>query len=404
MPLSDARQEIKSVISEMRDDIIQFAQGMMKIPSISGDEKRCSEFIASELRSIGLETFLVGKESGRPNVVSLLKGASDGKTLGFHTHDDVVPEGRRDLWKFDPWGGEIQEGKMYARGASDCKAGIVAGVMGVKALTKAGIKLQGNVRVTVPVGEEIGWEAGTQFLFENGYLKADDIILGCPTLRGPRSITTSHKSFLQLEATTYGKAVPTAFPWTGVNAVEKMCDFIVTLKNLKLDFIPHKLHPQGPTMSLGTMIKGGFSPTATPETCTATLDFRLLPAQKKQDLMDGIMAIVNDMKSKDPSFRIEFTETRWVQGDDVPENFAIVSAVQKASVDVLGEVANIEGIPPIGPSSYLNNIAKIPSITWSPGDSKANIHGPDEWVRVEDMITISEGYALASIYYLGLAS
>lgn len=330
MTHSDDLYEVKSKVAKMRDEIISFAQGIMKIPSISGDEKRCSEFIADELQSIGMEkTIVVEGEKGRPNVVSWLRGTNGDKTLGFHTHNDVVAEGKRDLWKFDPWGAEIENGKIYARGASDCKAGIVSAVMAAKLLISLGIKLSGNIQITVPVGEEVNWDAGTKYLWENGYLEAESIILGCPTLKGPLSLTTSHKSFLQLEATTIGKAVPSAFPWNGVNAVEKMADLIVALKHLKIDFVPHRLHPQGPSMCLGTMIKGGFSPTATAESCTATLDFRLLPTQKKDTLLKAIDTTVEDLRKNDPTFRVEFKETRWVEGDDVSDDSPVVTAVQK---------------------------------------------------------------------------
>jgi succinyl-diaminopimelate desuccinylase len=52
------------------------------------------------------------------------KGAA--KTFGFNGHTDVVPLGDKAAWSVDPFGGEIKDGFMWGRGATDMKSGVAA--------------------------------------------------------------------------------------------------------------------------------------------------------------------------------------------------------------------------------------------------------------------------------------
>ena len=81
-----------------------------------------------------------------------LAGTGGGRSLTFNGHIDVVPATPEHRWSYDPWGAEIEGGRMFGRGAADMKAGIVAMLGAVRALRDVG--LRGDVLVETVIEEE----------------------------------------------------------------------------------------------------------------------------------------------------------------------------------------------------------------------------------------------------------
>jgi len=81
--------------------------------------------------------------------------ATAGETLGIPVHLDVVPAG--DDWAYDPWGGEISDGRMYGRGTADNKGAVAAVYYAMKALKESGFAPVKNIRLILGLDEESGW-------------------------------------------------------------------------------------------------------------------------------------------------------------------------------------------------------------------------------------------------------
>lgn len=78
------------------------------------------------------------------------------ETVGILGHVDVVPEG--DGWDFDPYGGEIVDGKIYGRGTLDNKGPMIVCLYAMKALKDSGVKINKKIRMILGTNEETGWE------------------------------------------------------------------------------------------------------------------------------------------------------------------------------------------------------------------------------------------------------
>ncbi|MEM3129715.1 MAG: M20/M25/M40 family metallo-hydrolase, partial [Nitrososphaerota archaeon] len=170
------REKLLSTIENKRKEIINFAQKLVRIPSITGEEGEIQKFIAEKLSNLGLELdvfeidieelskhpFFIPLEEyresykNRPNVVGILKGRGNGKSLILMGHVDTVPVENRLLWKHDPFGGEIENGKLYGRGALDQKGGVTAQIMALESIIEAGISLKGSVIIENTIEEEAG--------------------------------------------------------------------------------------------------------------------------------------------------------------------------------------------------------------------------------------------------------
>ena len=72
---------------------------------------------------------------GIANLYARWGKAGANKAFGFNGHTDVVPVGDAEAWTYDPFGAEIENGRIYGRGTCDMKAGIAAAVFAAEAST-----------------------------------------------------------------------------------------------------------------------------------------------------------------------------------------------------------------------------------------------------------------------------
>ena len=86
-------------------------------------------------------------------------------------HTDVVPAGDRSKWDFDPFSGEIKDGWMLGRGASDMKAGLTGLIFAATILKRLNVELPGQLTLSDCPDEETGGEFGVPWLLEKGSLK-----------------------------------------------------------------------------------------------------------------------------------------------------------------------------------------------------------------------------------------
>ena len=77
--------------------------------------------------------------TGSPNVVGVMKGSGGGRSILLNGHMDVVPEGNREQWQDDPFSGNVVDGKLYGRGATDMKGGIASLLLAVEAVQGLGL-------------------------------------------------------------------------------------------------------------------------------------------------------------------------------------------------------------------------------------------------------------------------
>jgi acetylornithine deacetylase len=134
----------------------------------------------------------------RPNLAARRKGAGGGRSLLLTGHIDTVPSGTQE-WTRDPFGGELEDGRIYGRGANDMKAGIAANLFVMECLQELGLSLAGDVLFETVVDEEFGGSNGTLAGRLHGF-NADAAIISEPSsLRisaaaAPRIFDSKHRA------------------------------------------------------------------------------------------------------------------------------------------------------------------------------------------------------------------
>jgi acetylornithine deacetylase/succinyl-diaminopimelate desuccinylase-like protein len=113
-------------------NVIEIAQELVRIPSLSGEEKDMAQKIRDIVQDAGVDS---GSIDAYGNVLALIKGTGDGCLL-LEGHMDHVPPGIMNSWEHPPYSGEIIDGNLYGRGSVDMKGGIASMISSISGITK----------------------------------------------------------------------------------------------------------------------------------------------------------------------------------------------------------------------------------------------------------------------------
>ncbi|MCA0458604.1 MAG: dipeptidase [Chloroflexi bacterium] len=149
------------------------------LPECKDDVQQAAEWVAADMRRIGLTTVEILPTGGHPVVYGEWLGAGEGaKTLLVYGHYDVQPAVKADGWDNEPFDPVIHDGKIWARGSSDDKGQMLAHLKATEALLANGGKLPINIKFLIEGEEEIGSKNLGKFVVENrDKLKADVCVI-----------------------------------------------------------------------------------------------------------------------------------------------------------------------------------------------------------------------------------
>jgi succinyl-diaminopimelate desuccinylase len=328
-------ESVLEAVDEAR--VVDLARALVRYKSENppGDEHAITAFLKARLEGLGLTVQQIDSPSGRPNLIAEHRGTQDGPTLLFNGHTDVVPAGPG--WSFEPYGGDVSDGKLLGRGAADMKGGLAATIEVAHVFEKLAPEMTGRLLWSVVSDEEAGGTHGTGFLCEQGHLKADMAIVAEPS---EFRLSVSENSLLWLHFETRGKQEHTINRHQAVNAVEGMLRVADEMLSLR-DEVAGLHHP-----NLGTPIltinqfQGGLKTNIVPDFCTMDVDFRF-PAGLGLDIAsakDRIDARLQRLRDSDATLGIRYVADG-KDGFEQPEDTAIVGLIQRAHQTVVGSPA-----------------------------------------------------------------
>ena len=180
MDIAELRSRVTAEMPRIRQDL----EDLVRIESVSADPARVTEVqrsadaVAALFRADGFEDTVIvsAREDGGAPAVLARKPAPDGRpTVLLYAHHDVQPENDHDEWDSPPFEPTERDGRLFARGAADDKAGIVAHLGAVRAL---GDDLGVGVTMFIEGEEEVGSDTLPDLLSEHrDYLAADVIVI-----------------------------------------------------------------------------------------------------------------------------------------------------------------------------------------------------------------------------------
>jgi succinyl-diaminopimelate desuccinylase len=274
----------------MQSSTVELARKLIQLPSLNppGQEKDCIVLLANMLTDAGLDVRTYEFAQGRPSIVARAKGSGNAKPLAFTGHVDVVPLGDKP-WTVEPFAGEIRDGKLFGRGASDMKAGVAAFIAATLAHINNGAELKRGITLVITAGEETGCE-GAFYLARQGALgPADLLIVAEPSSNLP---IIAHKGSVRLRISAKGKTAHSSMPELGDNAIYKITNWIRLIENLKFPIQSHTL--LGSTTCSVTTVYGGQNINSVPDSAGFTVDVRTIPAHDHVGLVADIQNMCGD--------------------------------------------------------------------------------------------------------------
>jgi succinyl-diaminopimelate desuccinylase len=399
-----SEQAVLQSIDRLKPDAVKLLQNLIRQRSINppGDVSGPAQILQHELSSIGMNVSLHTSAPRMVNVQAVLKGRGEKPRFLFNGHTDVVTEGDRSTWSVDPFDGIVKGDLIYGRGAADMKGGLAAVAICLRGLVESGAALNGEVVFHAVADEEVDSIYGTKFMIKNGLAKADmGIVAEGSVFGGTIGIRHAVRGNCWLKLTTHGKAAHASNPSNGINAVLSMSKLLLALEKIQLEYIPHKLLP-APTVSPGTVIRGGSKTNVIPEQCEAEVDVRLVPGMTQESVVRKMNQVIDGLKEEDQKFSATVETFAYAPAAEIDESSPVLEAAKRATKMVLGYEPKLTAGYGTTDGAYLVH-AGVPVICgFGPGDHKTSRqHGPDENVSITDLVNFAKIYALTLMNSLG---
>ncbi|MED1800107.1 M20 family metallopeptidase [Brevibacillus porteri] len=388
-------------------EVVRLTQELVRIPSVfrpdqtGANEERVALFVADYLRNMGLQVFYEEVVPGRPNVIAFYDSGKPGKTLLFEAHTDVVTEGDRDAWSYDPFGGTISSGRIYGRGSCDTKGNLAAAICAVKAIQRSKQSFTGKILLCIPCDEE-SMMIGIKDFIRRGWANNVDAAIICEPEENQLCIT--QKGAMRAILRTFGKMAHGAMPLTGINPNTRMARAIVALEELerkemaRLGEHPMLGWPSITPTILQAPVKGDAQINVVPDQCMTTLDIRTVPGQDHQELYKEISVILEELGKEDDKFKatLEVIEERpWTLTGMHEE---VVTSVANAYREITKKEPVYNGVPGATDGTFLHK-AGIPILTTGAGDRHIPHHA-DEYVAIDQLVESTQLFALSALTFL----
>lgn len=437
--------DVARVIDTNRDLYIGWLQELCRIPSVAA-QNRCmgeaAEAVRRQLQALALGESGAGSvvqvipTSGFPVVYGEFPGRSR-RTLLFYNHYDVQPEDPLEQWHYPPFGAEIHDGVLYARGAADNKGNLVARMAAVHALQQALGELPLKVKFLVEGEEEISSLNLPEFCRNHPDLLAADGCIwefGYKDADGRLQVSLGVKGIVYVELVCRGAsqdlhsaqaAIVPSPAWRLVQALSTLKDasgrvlidgfyddvepptqedeaLLAAMvynedsvkQRLQIPAFINGLTGQGlkrqllfsPTCNicgLTSGYQGEGSKTVLPSVASAKLDFRLVSRQDPE----RVVALLKEHLRKHGYDDIEVVVMGLEHPARTQPGETIVGSVVEMVEKVYGTPPNVLlSSPATGPMYEVCQRHGIPAVSMGVGHFASNNHAPNENIRIDDFV------------------
>ena len=434
-------QDIYDYIDAHADEAVRDLQDLVRQPSVSAQGlglRECATLVRDQMARDGLDATLHELEGGPPIIIGHMTTPASSRTMLCYSHYDVQPAEPLDAWTHGgPWSADIVDGRLYGRGATDNKSGVLAFNKAAKAFLAVRGELPVNLRFIVEGEEEIGsvhlgpWvEANKDLLAADGMHCLDGSV---EASTGLPDVELGLKSVLYVELVAHGAnsdihslnfpLVPSP-AWELVRAlgtilapdrtilIEGWYEGLYELQDEDLEQLRDKasrtdlaalkqewgitnfaLGRDGidalrarayePTANIAGLVSGYTGPgskTIVPNEARAKMDFRLVPHLDP----DRALALLRRHLDSHGFEHIEIhTEIAGEPPYKISVKESMAQAVLKAAEQVYGAPPIVNGVSAEG--TILKHVW-IPCVLTGFANPGANLHAPDENIRVEDYV------------------
>jgi succinyl-diaminopimelate desuccinylase len=388
------------------DGVLELASALVRIrtvadPSAPVVEAPAAALVADLMRSFGWLVSVTDVAPGRPNVVAIVNGTETGpgtrRTLMFEGHSDVVTEGDPADWTFDPFGGDVVDGRLRGRGSADMKGGVAAMIYAARAVQLSGFA--GRIVVAVLADEE-GLMLGAKAFAASGLAAEIDGVIVCEPEAG--EICPTSKGALRVGIELTGKMAHGAMPQMGLNPIPALAQLLLGLAELEEQL--QRRYPAHPDLGqfylTPTVLAAGTPAQLNVISATATLylDIRTIPGIDHRGLVD-VLGMLSEQVAAGAGVTAAVTVLDDRPPVDLRRDAPVVVALAAAHEQVTGAPAVYGGVPGTTDGTILTRDAGLETVVYGPG-GKWIAHQADEFVEVADLLQSARVLAVAASRFL----
>lgn len=386
--------------------LVAFTQELVRIRSVHDPragtaEQPAADLVLARMREWGWAPEVSEVAPGRPNVVAVLDGGGGpGPTLVLEGHTDVVTEGDRASWSFDPYAGDIVDGQLRGRGSADMKSGLAAAMYAAKALVDAG-PFPGRLVVAALVDEE-GLMLGAKAFAKTALAREADGAICCEPEAG--EVCAVSKGGIRVAVTFTGRMAHGAMPQHAANPLPVAARYLVAVEQLQADLqAEYGTHEHlGDVYVTPTVTLGGDLDqiNVIPAVAHVAFDIRTVPGVDHARLITDLGTLALEVAGADASgvsADLEVVDDR--PPVDTPVDHPMIQALVAAHEAVTGERPAYGGVPGATDGTILTRDAGMATVVYGPG-GKWIAHQADEYVEVAEIVTCARVYAEAARRFL----
>ena len=335
-------------VTTLRAEVTDLLSRLIQVDTTNppGNETAAAELLRAYLESNGLACELYARTPERANLVTRIRGRSDGPSLLLLGHTDVVLADAHE-WQVPPFSGEVRDDEVWGRGALDMKGQVAASAVALASLARDGFEPSGDVIFAATADEEVGEGFGLSWLCEQhphavrcdfavNEGAGDRLDLGGSTYY---ICSTAEKMTAPFRIRVHGRAGHASMPGIADNALVKAATLIERIAAYRpeprieqeveaflrtvLGEVPKPSQIMKATRGVGqvaaelvepllaptfapTMISASRKRNIIPSVCDVTVDCRLLPGQTPAEVEPEIRRVLGD----DVAYDLEFTEAQ----------------------------------------------------------------------------------------------
>ncbi|UNM89596.1 ArgE/DapE family deacylase [Vagococcus sp. CY52-2] len=372
---------------------IEWLQDIVKMETINGNEKIVAKYIQNKLKQVNISTELIQYADNRSNLVATIKKGNSDKVLGLTGHMDVVDPGDTSDWKYPPFSAIIEGNKLYGRGSTDMKSGLMAMVIAMIELQEEQKEFNGMIKLLATVGEEVG-ELGAEQLTNLGYVDdLDGLIVGEPS---NYNLVYTHMGSINYTVTSEGKEAHSSMPQEGYNALNHLIDFSYHI-NQKMDEISSNYVNEelGSTIHNITIMNGGKQVNSIPNFASLQGNIRSIPEFSNDDIIKVLQDTVDELNKNQP-YKLNLT---------IDYNKLSVKANKQSELIEVIQQQFDEPLPLIGigattdTAEFIKSSNSFDFVVFGPGESTLP-HQVNEYVDMDNYLDMIDKYKQIMLTYL----